>query len=60
MREFTREELQNIRDRAEDSAQVFPSIYWKRAYENLADSANNLDAIMARTEISSSLKKNEK
>ena len=50
--EFTRDELQNIRDRAEKQAS-HPHLNegWVRAFLRLADSANTLDAFMARTEV---------
>lgn len=53
---FTREELQAIRRRAEEFAH--PTVpcpamcpNWIRAYDRLADSADALDAMIARTEV---------
>ena len=51
MKDFTREELQNLRIKAEDSAGVYHlNTSWKRAYLRLADAATTLDAFIARTE----------
>lgn len=48
---FTREELQEIRIKAEDAADVYKGdTSWKRAYLRLADAATILDAFMARRE----------
>lgn len=48
---FSREELWDIRDRAEDMASIKSlNSGWKRIYLNLADAANSLDAFIARTE----------
>lgn len=48
---FTREELQEIRMKADDAASVYQvDTSWKRAYLRLADAATILDAFMARRE----------
>jgi len=47
-RNFTREELQNITNRAVALAKEQHSL-WKRVYEQLADAASSLDAFIART-----------
>jgi len=47
---FEREELQGIRDRAENIAGTVANYGWKRAYIELADAADRLDAMEARTE----------
>lgn len=49
MKHFTREELQDIRDKAHDCADDVKCICWKRAYLALADAADRLDAMEART-----------
>ena len=51
MKNFTRTELQDLRERAEILADVVPSIPWKRAYMELADSLDRLDAMIARCEV---------
>ncbi len=48
--EFTREELQGIRDKAVENADSVPNNFWQRAYKQLADAADKLDAMEARTE----------
>ena len=48
--EFTREELQVIREKAEKSAYIVPDNLWRRAYLQLADAVNYIDAMEARTE----------
>lgn len=50
--DFTRQELQIIRERAEGKANI-PNLNsgWKRMYLALADAANHLDAAIARTTI---------
>ena len=50
MEEFRREELQNIRDKAIGNAEVVENDHWKRAYKQLADAADRLDSMEARTE----------
>ena len=47
---FSREELQEIRDRAKESSLV-PSTEpeWVRAYQRLEDASNTLDAMFGRT-----------
>ncbi len=47
---FTREELQTIRDKAAKEAEV-PGLNsdWRRAYDFLANAADHLDAMIART-----------
>jgi hypothetical protein len=48
---FTREELCDIRDRAEQvSQQASLHPFWSRAYVALADAADALDAALARAE----------
>ena len=51
MKEFTREELQNIREKAVDNAESVANNHWKRAYKQLADAVDRLDAMEARTEV---------
>ena len=48
--QFTREELQDIRERAVENAEAVKNNHWKRAYKQLADAADRLDAMEARTE----------
>jgi len=48
---FTREELQDIRDRANDSLCDNLNSTWARAYIALAEAADHLDAIKARSTI---------
>lgn len=51
LRVFTREELCDIRDRAEElSKQTSIHPAWSRAYLALADAADRLDAAIARAE----------
>ena len=50
MSEFTREELQDIRNKAVESAEAVANNHWQRAYKQLADAADRLDAMEARTE----------
>ena len=51
MQPFTRDELIDIRDRAEEmSRQASIHAAWSRAYLALADAADRLDAIVARAE----------
>lgn len=50
MEEFTREELQGIRNKAVENAEAVPNNHWQRAYRQLADAADRLDAMEARTE----------
>lgn len=48
---FSREELIELRGRAEKEAQIEGiNETWKRAYLALADAADHLDAMEARTE----------
>lgn len=47
---FTRDELQQIREKAENSAATVKNDYWIRAYEKLAIAVDTLDAMEARTE----------
>ena len=49
-KDFEREELQEMRDRAVDNAEIVANNHWKRAYKQLADAADRLDAMIARTE----------
>jgi len=50
--EFKREELQQIRQRADRIAGDYQiSTVWTRAYQALADAANTLDAMFARREV---------
>jgi len=46
---FTREELQDIRDRASQCAPCIPNALWQEAYRDLARAADRLDAMEART-----------
>jgi len=50
MKEFTREELQEIRDRAVNCAINVPENQWTRTHRQLADAADRLDAMEARAE----------
>ena len=51
MSNFYREELQEIREKSRMQSQIEGlSASWKRAYERLADAADHLDAMIARTE----------
>ena len=45
---FTREELQDIRSRAEDAGSTVPNWHWRAAYNDLAQAADHLDAMIAR------------
>lgn len=47
---FTREVLQGIRDDAVRASESVPNNHWQRAYRQLADAADRLDAMEARTE----------
>lgn len=47
--EFTRKELQAIRDKAMDNSRAVPDNHWRRAYIRLAEAADYLDAMEART-----------
>jgi len=51
MKIFTRAELRSIAERAVDCTESY-ALYptWKRAYEDLIDSADRLDAMIARCE----------
>ncbi len=49
MANFTREELIEIRGKAEKLAETIPNQTWKRAHLALADAADHLDAMEART-----------
>ncbi len=49
MKEFSREELQDIRDNAVKNAKSVPNGHWQRVYMQLADAADRLDAMEART-----------
>jgi len=46
--DFEREELQGIREKA-DINSVCANSHWQRAYERLADAADTLDGMMARS-----------
>ncbi len=48
--DFEREELRNIREKAVEQAISCPNNHWTRAYKQLADAADRLDAMMARCE----------
>lgn len=52
---FTREELRNIRDTALEEANHYSNInhIWKLAYLKLAEDADHLDAMLARSEVHS-------
>ncbi len=51
VKDFDRQELQNIRVRADTMAtDVVTNVQWKKAYLDLAAAADNLDARIARTE----------
>ena len=50
MEEFTREELQNIRERAIQCTNDVKNIHWIGAYGDLAAAADKLDAMEARAE----------
>lgn len=48
---FSRDELIELRKRAEDMAQIEGlNPHWMRAYLQLADAADRLDAMIARTQ----------
>ena len=58
---FEREELQEIRRRAEESADIEGlNPRWRRAYLQLSDAANLVDAIMARTIVQGGIEVEEK
>ena len=44
-----REEMQVIREKAISKAREVASQLWKRAYLNLADAADKIDAMIVRT-----------
>jgi len=48
-KDFTREELQDLSERAVKMQRQVKNSFWKRAYLRLADAANALDAMEART-----------
>ena len=48
---FGREELQGLRERALHMEEVTPNQNWKAAYASLAQAADHLDAMIARTEV---------
>ena len=48
--EFEREELIELRDRTETEATYKSNEGWRRAHLRLADAADHLDAMIARTE----------
>lgn len=50
MEDFTREELQGIEQRAAGMANKDINPFWRRAYLNLADACDRIDAMTARTE----------
>ena len=51
MRDFSREELIRIRDRAKDlAAEEYINATWRRAYLTLADAADHLDTMWAKAE----------
>ena len=47
---FTREELRDIRNEAVKCSEAVQNNHWQRAYRQLADAADRLDAMEARTE----------
>ena len=47
--DFTREEYQDISERAVNMQRKVKNSYWKRAYLRLADAADALDAMEVRT-----------
>jgi len=49
-RAFTREELQAIKNKAMNERDTISNKYWKRALVALADAADRVDAMIARTE----------
>lgn len=49
MEDFTREELQGIERKALNMSYESLNEFWQRAYRNLADACDRLDAMMART-----------
>ena len=49
MKDFTRDELHSITRRARDWGKVAENPNWIRAYEDLANAANVLDAHIARS-----------
>ncbi len=48
--DFEREELQDIRKKAVKNAGSRANNLWTRAYKQLVDAADRLDAMMARSE----------
>lgn len=50
MEDFTREELQEIEQRATAMASNVKNQFWIRAYLNLTDACDRLDAMIARSE----------
>lgn len=50
MKAFTREEVQQIRDRAMTVRQTMNNVHWQHAYMRLAHAADCVDALIARTE----------
>lgn len=56
---FTREELIEIRERAESLAREKINPLWQRAYLALADAADKLDAMEARTIITKQIEQEE-
>ncbi len=48
--DFEREELQDIREKAVANAGLRANNLWTRAYKQLADAADRLDGMMARSE----------
>ncbi len=49
--EFTRELLQGIRNEASNVAKETLNPQWRRAWEGLADAADRVDAMMARSQV---------
>ena len=49
-KDFEREELQEIRDRAVGITETVGNDHWKQALKQLAGAADRLDAMIARTE----------
>jgi len=50
MNSFSRSELQNIREKAIASKKGVINPQWNRAYDQLADAADRIDAMKARLE----------
>ena len=49
---FTQEELRTLRDKAVEESQPGKiNLLWTRAYQQLADAADRLEAMMARTTV---------